>query len=80
MELLAFRIDLYLKILILLVARDGYNNLVDSPIIFCVYNEEISLDSHTLLEVLAVNLSTGSGVQVSDRILRDHGNISVRVN
>lgn len=80
MELLAFRIDLYLKILILLVARDGYDNLVDSPIIFCVYNEEISLDSHTLLEVLAVNLSTGSGVQVSDRILRDHGNISVRVN
>jgi hypothetical protein len=80
MELLAFRIDLYLKILVLLVARDGYDNLVDNPIIFCVYNEEISLDSHTLLEVLAVNLSTGSGVQVSDRILRDHGNISVRVN
>jgi hypothetical protein len=80
MELLVFRVDLHLQVLVSLVTGDRDDDLVLNVTILSVDNEEVSFDTHALLEVLTVNLRSSRRIQIGDSILRNDRNNSTLVD
>jgi hypothetical protein len=63
-----------------LVTGDRHDDLVLNVTILSVDNEEVSFDTHALLEVLTVNLSSSRRIQIGDSILRNDRNNSTLVD